>query len=618
MERQKLGGHPASAANSCMAGCGNIPAGLPGKESLMPQNLRTSSLGDRTSRDGDSKLPKPLNPEGGLPRSSVGVDYCLLAAGLLWATILTIPIFANPGNISFSQSAPVVDACDFVEVTLNVAGADAKNPFTEVVVEGQFGKAGDSKRLSVDGFCDAADGSVFRIRFMPTSPGDYSYAITYRQDGFTKDYSGTFRAVNGHRRGLVRVDPNYRWHFIWEGTGEHYFWNGTTTYWLMGWDDEKVIKDSIDRLHALKVNRLRVLIAGRSAQFWSEPIVPGMGFRICLNPWVAERPDDVSNPGYDFTRYNLPYWQKYERMLTYTRARDMVVSVIFDINDSKSHPADSGEDERRYFRYGVARLAAYSNVTWDLGNEFDAYHKNPDAWANNMGTLLKKWDVYHHLTSAHSMNNRYQYRTSEWFDMTLVQWWPRPLHEWMLGQRQEQARTGRIIPQANEEYGYEDHYPRWSPSYPDGASADANRRAAWQMAMAGTYQTTGETAKRGTGAWPDTGGGWLNGRGDDTMVMLKGYAHMLDFFTSFEWWKTEPHDELVNNGAFCLAEPGKLYAVYLPNGGDVTVNLEPGTYQASWFNARNGEALILSKAKGAKWTSPVAPDSGDWALLLKR
>jgi hypothetical protein len=70
------------------------------------------------------------------------------------------------------------------------------------------------------------------------------------------------------------------------------------------------------------------------------------------------------------------------------------------------------------------------------------------------------------------------------------------------------------------------------------------RRTAWDIAMAGAYGTTGESARRGTGIWPDTGGGWVNGRGDDTMTMLAGYAHMVDFFTSFEWWKTEPHDEL--------------------------------------------------------------------------
>jgi hypothetical protein len=74
----------------------------------------------------------------------------------------------------------------------------------------------------------------------------------------------------------------------------------------------------------------------------------------------------------------------------------------------------------------------------------------------------------------------------------------------------------------------------WAPYKPPAASADAQRRAAREISMAGCYQTTGETAKRGTGVEPDTGGGWINGRGDDTMTMLKGHAHMVDFFTSFE------------------------------------------------------------------------------------
>jgi|SRR5215831_2399986 len=67
-----------------------------------------------------------------------------------------------------------------------------------------------------------------------------------------------------------------------------------------------------------------------------------------------------------------------------------------------------------------------------------------------------------------------------------------------------------------------------------------NRRVVWEIAMAGGYQTTGETAKRGTGMVSNTGGGWVNGRGDDTLVMLKSYAHMVHFLTSFEWWKAIP------------------------------------------------------------------------------
>jgi hypothetical protein len=187
----------------------------------------------------------------------------------------------------------------------------------------------------------------------------------------------------------------------------------------------------------------------------------------------------------------------------------------------------------------------------------------------------------------------------------------------MLGQRKQQLRLGRIIPQTNEEYGYEDHYPMWARG-PGSESADALRRAAWDIVMAGGYQTTGETARRGTNVWPDTGGGWMNGRGDDTMTMLQGYAQMVEFFTSFDWWKTEPHDELVNPGNYCLARPGEIYAAYLPHGGRVTIRLEAGPYSGKWFSPSTGERMPLPPIQGTVWTSPVAPDNKDWALLLQK
>jgi hypothetical protein len=189
----------------------------------------------------------------------------------------------------------------------------------------------------------------------------------------------------------------------------------------------------------------------------------------------------------------------------------------------------------------------------------------------------------------------------------------------MLAERKKQERLGRIIPQTNEEYGYEDAHPLWAKGL-GSDSADTLRRTAWKIVMAGGYQTGGETARRGTNVWPDTGGGWMNGRGDDTMTMFRGYAHMVDFFTSFEWWKTEPHDELVNNGNYCLAKPGEIYAVYLPSGGSVNVRMLPGQYVAAWWNPTTGEktALPLINAATSSWSSPQAGGSDDWALLLQR
>jgi hypothetical protein len=519
-------------------------------------------------------------------------------------------------QVTASSSTVGTECYDFFEVTLRVDKPVARNPFREVKVSGQFGLVEKGSVLAVDGFCDDPRGTVFRVRFMPSKAGDYIYSVSYRRGGFVWVHNGTFKVAEATRAGILRVDPKHPWHFIWEGSGDHFFLNGTTAFLMMGWDSDQVIRDSIDRLRHLEVNRVRVLLNGRTDYFLAEPIKPGIGFRAYLNPWLAKRPRDVRNPQFNYGRFNCAYWQKFERLLSYAREKGMNVSVIFGWNDAKVHPPAGSEDEHRYFRYAVARLAAYSNVTWDLGDDLDRFRS--EAWTHETGTMLYGLDPYHHLATSHPVDNRYQDRTSEWFTMTSFQRWDRPLHAWMLEQRELQVKTKRIIPQVNEEYGYEDHYPSFAPYKAPAASAEANRRAAWEIAMAGCYQTTGETAKRGTGVFPDTGGGWVNGRGDPTMTMLNGYAHMVHFFTNFEWWKTEPHDELVNNGAYCLAEPGQLYTVYLPHGGNVDVKLDPGRYQAKRFNPRSGEYSSAAIAEGTTWRSPTTPDSEDWVFLLTR
>jgi hypothetical protein len=58
--------------------------------------------------------------------------------------------------------------------------------------------------------------------------------------------------------------------------------------------------------------------------------------------------------------------------------------------------------------------------------------------------------------------------------------------------------------------------------------------------------------------------------------------------------------------------------VYLPKEGNVTISLEPGTYEAQWFGAFTGEIISLPPAQGPKWTSRRTPGWLDWALLLQK
>lgn len=530
---------------------------------------------------------------------------------------------AAPKGVSFSLLMSRVDAYDYVEITANVDAPDAQNSFEDATLSGTFENAG-GKRWTVDGFCDSVDGRKFLLRFMPTQAGTYRYSVRYQQGQFRSVSTGTFSVIDGHRRGPIRADPQYPWHFVWEGTGEHYFLNGTTAYWLVGWRDEHVIQYSLERLHRLKINRVRVTLAGRTNVWYGEPVMMDSNWTVFPTPWPRSTPGDImhqglaysrvfADPGFDYSRFDVAYWQKFERMLGYARERDMIISVVLDMNDSGVHPVAGSEDEHRFIRYAVARLGAFSNITWDLGDDLDSYRD--DKWAHETGTLLEDLDPYKHLATSHPVHTNHQDRASRWFGFTSYQDWSRDQHQLMLESRRLQEKAGRIIPQTNEEYGYEDHYPVWA--IPGSDSSDVLRRTAWDIVMAGGYGTAGETARRGTNIWPDTGGGWMNGRGDDTMTMFLGYGHMVDFFTSFDWWKTNPHDELVNNGNYCLADPGRIYAVYLPRGGNVTIKLSAGHYEVRWFSALTGETIGLPPVTGSTWTSPDTPDRNDWALLLE-
>ncbi len=542
-------------------------------------------------------------------RSAIRVlSVCLLLC-------LPAALYAAPASVEFSNPQGSIEAYDFAEIAATVHSPDATNPFTDASLSGTLKTKDGSKTWNIEGFCDSPDGSVYRIRFMAAQPGDYTYTVTYRQGGFQKSATGTFKATDAHRRGLLAVDPQYPWHFLWTGTGEHFFFNGTTAYWLVGWRDDHVIQYSLDRLHRLQVNRLRVTIAGREAiTFFGEPVMTGPSWTLLTTAWPAQKANDPLHPGFDYNRFDVAYWQKFDRMLRFARERDMNISLVLDMNDSKVHPDAGSEDEHRFIRYAVNRFGAFSNITWDMGDDLDSYRD--EKWTHETGTLIQQLDPWKHLETSHpAVSNDHQDRTSSWFSFTSYQEWSRNQHALILASRKLQEKTGRIIPQTNEEYGYEDHYPEWAA--PGSDTSDALRRTAWDIVMAGGYQTSGETVRRGTNVGANMGGGWLNGRGDDTMTMFLGYGHMVDFFTSFEWWKTNPHDELVNQGNYCLADPGKTYVVYIPHGGKATVQLQKGNYRAYWFSGATGEKIDLPEVQAASWTSPPPPDQNDWAILLQ-
>lgn len=539
-------------------------------------------------------------------------------------TILVLAFAAmalHGGPVKFTPSARSVNTYDPFEVRVDVPSPKFANCFTDAAVRGEFQMEGGAA-VPVEGFCDAQDGRVFRIRFLPPKAGLYSYSLRFTAADVEATATGKFKVKDKGAPGIVRVDAEHPWHFVYSGNGQHYFWNSTTAYALVGWDDDTMRK-SLDRLAKLKVNRIRAAFYPprvESGKSWFEGVVPTGKFRFIVNPWLAARPDSLNDPGFDVTRFNVAQWQKYERLLEHARKNGIQVSVIFYVDGRNAGTDPFGkakmgnEDEQRYYRYAVNRFAAYSNVMWDVTNEWHLFRD--EAWVEKMGSLIQTADPYHHLVSCHG-RGEFPWRTSKWADFAMYQMWDESGgYKAMLEHRRKQEAVGRPMPQINEEYGYEDHYPQgWGENRKAPArAADNRRRLAWEMTMAGCYQTTGERA--------GSTGGWINGYGDDSMTMLKGYAHLRDFFEKFEYWKLAPRPADVAAGAaLCLGDPGKEYVLYFPAGGFARLKIPGGRYRARWFNPRTGEwppewsATIMFDQT---WETPPAPDKNDWALLLDR
>jgi len=101
--------------------------------------------------------------------------------------------------------------------------------------------------------------------------------------------------------------------------------------------------------------------------------------------------------------------------------------------------------------------------------------------------------------------------------------------------------------------------------------------------------------------------------------------YLLDFFegNNIAITETENYTDLVNKGDYCLANPGKMYIVFLRNGsGTINLKSQRGEFSINWFDPRNGGALqsgAIMKIKGGsvqKLEGAPSEPNKDWVILL--
>jgi hypothetical protein len=507
------------------------------------------------------------------------------------------------------QSTPCYGVAEFV---INITDPAFANPFTDSEVMGTFTAGKDI--LNVNGFADSQDGSVFRLRFSPEKANTtYDYHITFTSVSNKKEFSGKLRSKAAAGKGPVIVDPANPKHFIYASTGEPFFHLGYTAYGLVDpANDDRQVEATIRYCKENGFNKIRFLLSGYPRDFdnrTSSDVEHG----VPADPWKSlnygSMPGRV-NPlptwigsahKYDFTRFNVSFWQRVDRAVRLMNENGIIATCIFQI-EKQDLPKELGtltENEYRLYKYGVARLAAFSNVWWDLGNEHNEFRK--PAWGNTMGDFVKANDPYDRLASAHAYAEFF-YNDSKWADFIITQQYGDldSVHNWTL------KFNSVPKPYVNEEYGYEGITDK---PVGHGMNRAWVRKCHWAIAMAGGYATYGD--------WSDGVSYFYMGFPGKGQAVTD-LKNLRSFFESTEFNMLRPADNLTSNG-YCMSVPGRVYVFYLPDGGSSSVDLsEAGKGQATgnWFDPVSGkwsEAISIQKGKA----SIKAPSEGkDWVFLV--
>jgi hypothetical protein len=527
---------------------------------------------------------------------------------IIFSCFYLLLIQTASAGVTVKPGPSVVPCFDIYEIVLETDRPPEGNPFTDVRLSATFTPDGGSP-VEVDGFCDDQNGHCFRVRFCPSlAETEYKFSLSTNIEPDEK-YTGSFRTTKPSRMEPVIVNPEHPKHFQFALSRQPFYHMGLTAYHLLDpSNDDKQIEGLLDYCVRNGFNKVRFLLTGYPRDNDTRSISE---YKFEGDPWNLPNygaPPGELNPlpawqgephRYDFTRFDVAYWQKVDRVVQAMRDRGIVATCIITI-EKQNLPREYGvltEHEKRLYRYAVARLAGFSNVWWDLGNEHNEYRK-PD-WAATMGDLVRAWDPYDRLRSAHAYED-WLYGDQSWAGYIITQQYGNctKVNQWAL-------KYWHIAkPYVNEEYGYEGVLDE--PKH--GQNADWVRKCHWSIAMAGGYATYGD---------------WSPGTAFYTGHIGEGKApaqlrYLRETFESIPYSIMQPHNELVGAGAFCLAAEGNIYLVYLADVSETVLNVELAgqSCTVTWIDPRTGKRTSAVDTAKDKITLR-APSLGDWVAIIK-
>ena len=489
------------------------------------------------------------------------------------------------------------------EVTMT-ASADFANAYVDGLPDGGTpfvvvtftGTGGNAKGLSyaVPGFWDG--GRAWKARFAAPVAGDWAYSAS-STDPVLRGVKGSFhcaewssgeKAANPTRHGFVQVakDGPRAGRYFEYTDGTPFLWIGDTWWpWLK---------------RGIPFTRAKQVIDDRSAR----------GFTIGQVVFGANSATRLA--GRDFATLDLDAIHDAERFIAYANGQGITLWIMPWWSANNLDKIAGAEKMRRWTRYVVHRLAAY-NVIWNVGGEYNMYNYGGlglQFW-KDLGALMRSEDPFGHAIGVHNTPPGWTAgemgESAQWSTGSVLH------DEGWLGFNGSQAGHGKwrneMVPQIiSRDYARKPAKPvviteTWYEFAEGSAPAMDVRFGAWSAILSGA---AGHTYGGGHQWWADIPDPSLPPRKDpwprpplsvDTLdypgAVSMGF--LAKFLKGIEWWKFEPHPELVLEYAQPLASAivGKEYLAYARYGGQLKLDLrsssESDQFRFTWID------LVASK-----------------------
>ncbi len=257
--------------------------------------------------------------------------------------------------------------------------------------------------------------------------------------------------------------------------------------------------------------------------------------------------------------------------------------------------------QEAYVRKSIDTVNDLDNVLYEITNE-DSGNTAGIAWQTHMIRFIKQYEATKARQHPVGMTACYP----EGNDATLA---TSPA-DWISPAAKLPFADGRKVILNDTDHSY-----FWTSLKADGP--DAQRAWVWKNFTRGTqclfmdpYLDPSHDPGRNNPADGEPDSYWEPLR--EAMGQTRTYAERMNLAAAV------PHDELAST-KFCLANPGKEYLVYLPEGGEVTLDLSAvsGELNVEWLHPSDGNITPAEPISGGGPRALKAPFIGDAVLYLR-